>query len=209
MSEEDRENHFREALDRLRSQVEHYLSVAEDDSVHWEDRLEAANDARDRYQEWREVRQQSKDEGYRLRVRRPSEPRFGLVEEILGDRKGTLGVSHEWLPPHVACQHGKALEDKRTELLQEGLESRAEEALEEAKEVYWTLIEAGFEGTFPYKRLCVIYRSRDRNPIKEEEVAKEALSFHVDRTENQTEWFEDRVQCAQELRQKEVQEEVE
>jgi hypothetical protein len=88
--------------------------------------------------------------------------------------------------------HARKLERRATEAEIEERHHRASALLEEAKTVYRSLLEEDFEGTFPYKRLCIIYR-REGRPERETEVAKAALSEHVDRTEKQTEWFENRI----------------
>ena len=202
MPDEDRKDHFRRHLESLKEQVQHYLSVARDDTVAWKQRLEAANEAREAYEEWRKVNSKAMEEGYRIiDAERPVEPYHGLHDTILGERKGQVGleINPALLSPSVACEHGRELERRRTDLLGEGNEKKAEQAIEEAKRVYWSLIESDFIGTFPYKRLCIIYRSRDQHPSKEKEVARRALKEADVSTEKQREWFENRVERAEEI----------
>jgi lipopolysaccharide biosynthesis regulator YciM len=98
----------------------------------------------------------------------------------------------EELSPPEKNHYARKLERRSTEAQIDDDSNRASSLLDEAKAVYRSLVEDNFEGTFPYKRLCIIYRRED-NRESEVEVAKAALSPHVDKTEKQTEWFENRI----------------
>jgi len=89
--------------------------------------------------------------------------------------------------------YARKLERRSTKARMDDDPDRASSLLDEAKAVYRSLVDDNFEGTFPYKRLCIIHRREDDRE-SEAEVAKAALSPHVDRTEKQTEWFENRIE---------------
>ena len=64
----------------------------------------------------------------------------------------------------------------------------------------WSLVDSAFIRTFPYNHLCILYRGRLSNPEKEKDVAQEALDEAAVSTKKQKEWFENRIERADELR---------
>jgi len=163
--------------------------------------MEAVDEGERKHREWRKLRDQAWDEGLSVDLEFPDFDAFNLRRGIAENVVGTLGLDYQLLPRHKQCRHARELERRRIDLKREKGVEKADQALREAKQIYHSLLEEDFRGTFPYKRLCIIYRNRDRDLEKEEKVARMALSEYVDRTEKQTEWFESRIERSQELQQ--------
>ena len=90
------------------------------------------------------------------------------------------------------------LEREAKEKRDEGNEEEADALIEEAKELYRENVEKGFVGTAPYRRLAIIYR-RKKDYESEIAISEKALEV-ADLTEKQREYFEHRIERANELK---------
>jgi tetratricopeptide (TPR) repeat protein len=89
---------------------------------------------------------------------------FGASEKANWQKRSSASEDWQSMPDHEKCQHARQLE--------------REDAEAEAIKIYRSLLAKDFEGSFPYKRLAIIYRKR-----KDYDSEIKVLNHAVDRYE--------------------------
>jgi hypothetical protein len=191
------EQQFTDLLEGLRVKHERLVELARNKELHWVKRMRALKKAEDIYQEWRRIRKAAQSEGILTEeALRISFDSYRLRTAIFEGHEGELGVDVSLLSPRLRYRHGRALEKKATSLDRTEKKMEAGLVLEEAKDAYHSLVDEEFRGTIPYKRLAIIHRSLGEHQ-QEKDVSSRALAVaHC--TENQGEWFKDRISQAEE-----------
>jgi hypothetical protein len=104
------------------------------------------------------------------------------------------------LSPPEKNYFARKLERRAVEAELENEGDRSDHLIGTAKDVYWHLVEKEFTGSFPYRRLAVLYRKEDdhENEIR---VLKRCLRHAKLSTEKKQKKFESRLDRAKELRE--------
>ena len=198
-TEQDR---FSEVLERLHTEHERLVDLANDEDLHWATRMRALKRSEDIYTEWRRVRKAAREAGALAEeVPFMNFDPYQLQNTIFEGHQGEKGIDVTLLPPRLRCEHGRVLEEKAADLRREDRDLEAELVFGEAKDAYYTLVEEEFQGTVPYRRLAILHRRLGEHEA-EQTVAARAVDV-ARCTDNPREWFEERRSRAQELRETE------
>lgn len=97
--------------------------------------------------------------------------------------------------------YARKLERRAVQADLESEEARSDRLIGTAKKVYWHLVEKEFVGSFPYKRLAILYRKED-DYDSEIRVLKRCLKHAKLKTEKKRRKFENRLDRSKDLKER-------
>jgi len=178
--------YYQQAIQHHAQTCQRHMRRARDESLPWKNRMQAlqvANEAQEKCSEAfvEAVENQATDKLGDLE--KPNHDFFKLENELFEPRKGDPALEWEYLPARLKCKHARELERCGHKDI--------------AEDVYWSLVDEGFEGSRPYERLAIMYRNQDQD--KEVEVLEIGMEQMRLSTGKKRQKFEDRLDRAREL----------